>query len=112
MADKVELAAMKGERMPGGLNAFDQIRFHGLSYIYANYRNGVTNKETASAYKQSLLKEIKLLKDDYAFGIKCFDHAAERYKKTESALSSYVLDRTIENADILAAAVDGLERLG
>lgn len=102
---------MKGEKMPNGLNIFDQLRFHGLSYIYYNYHNKVTSKETASNYKQMLLKEIDKIKDDYDFALKCYDKTAERFKKTESALSAYYKDRTMENADFLAAVVNGLDRV-
>lgn len=101
---------MKGEKMPWSMDIFEQLRFHGLSYIYHNYRNKVTDKETAKEYKQSLLKEIDRLKEQYAFALKCYNTSAERYKKTEIARSQYRLDRTIENADVLAAAIDGLER--
>ena len=111
MADIVEQTAMRGGTMPNGLDIFDQLRFHGLSYIYHNYRANVMDKKTASSYKQSLLKELDILRKDYAFAIKCLDTAADRYKNTEKARNAYMLDRTIENADVMAAAIDGLERL-
>ena len=108
--DAVETAAAKGERMPDGLDIFDQLRFHGLSYIYHNYRNGVVDKATASSYKQSLLKELKYIKDDYAFAIRCWDSAVRLYKETEMARNAYGTNRSLENADALIKALDGMGR--
>lgn len=105
--DKVEYAAMHGDQMPSGLDVFDQLRFHGLSFIYNNYRARVVSKEDSSAYKRSLLREIELVKRGYEFGIKCYDSAAKRYKATEAAMNAYRLDRTLENADRLVGVIDG-----
>ena len=106
--DKVEQAAMHGDPMPGGLDAFDQARFHGLSYIYGNYRAKLVDKTAASAYKRSLVREIEAMRAEYAFGIKCYNAAAGRYKATEAAKSAYQTNRTLENADKLVAVLDGL----
>lgn len=110
--DKVERAAMNGERMPDGLDILDQLRFHGLSYIYHNYRKGVVDKATASSYKQSLLKELKYIKDDYDFAIRCWDSACKVYQRTEAARNAYSLSRTLENADAVIRALDGLGARG
>lgn len=107
--DKVEQAAMHGQQMPGGLDVFEQIRFHGLSYIYGNYKAKLVDKATASAYKRSLVREIKAMRAEYAFGIKCYNTAADRYKATEAEKNVYRTNRTLENADKLVAALDGLE---
>lgn len=108
--DKVEYAAMHGDQMPSGLDVFDQLRFHGLSFIYSNYRAGVASKEDSSAYKRSLLHEIELIKNGYEFGIKCYDNAAKQHKAAEAAMNAYRLDRTLENADRLADVIDGFIR--
>ena len=109
--DRVEQAALRGEQMPGGLDAFEQIRFHGLSYIYQNYQKKLVSRADASAYKKSLEREVREMKEAHIFGIKCYDTAAERYKATEAAKNAYRTDRTLENADKLVAVLDGLEVL-
>ena len=106
--DRVEKAAMNGEKMPDGLDILNQLRFHGLSYIYHNYRKGVMDKATASSYKQSLLKEIKFLTEDYAFAIRCWESACRVYQQTEAARNAYGKHRTLENADAIIKALDGL----
>jgi len=107
--DKVEQAAMHGQQMPDGLDVFEQIRFHGLSYIYGNYRAKLVSKDAASAYKRSLMCEVKAMRAEHEFGIKCYNTAADRYKATEAAKTAYRTDRTLENADKLVAVLDGLE---
>lgn len=109
-ADKVELAAMKGERMPDGLDIFDQLRFHGLSYIYFDWKKKVISKEAASEYKQSLLKELDFLRKEKEFAIRCWDSACRVYQQTEAARNAYCTNRTLENADAIIAALDGLGR--
>lgn len=108
--DAIEQAAAKGQKMPDGLDIFDQLRFHGLSYIYHNFQKGVTPKETATEYKRSLLKEIDFLRQEYAFAVRCWDSAVRLYKATEMARNAYGTNRTLENADALIAALDGLGR--
>lgn len=107
--DRVEQAAMRDEKMPDGLDVFEQIRFHGLSYIYGNYKAKLVSKAAASAYKRSLMREVANMKAEHAFGIRCYDTAAERYRATEAAKTTYRTDRTLENADKLVAVLDGLE---
>lgn len=107
--DKVEQAAMHGQPMPDGLDVFEQIRFHGLSYIYGNYRAKLVDKTTASAYKRSLVREVEAMRAEHEFGIKCYNAAANRYKAAEAEKSAYRTNRTLENADKLVAALDGLE---
>lgn len=110
--DKVEQAAMHGQQMPDGLDVFEQIRFHGLSYIYGNYLAKLVSKDAASAYKRSLVREVEAMRAEHEFGIKCYNAAAGRYKATEPALNAYRTNRTLENADKLVAVLDGLEVLG
>ena len=87
----------------------EQIRFHGLSYIYGNYRAKLVDKSTASAYKRSLVREVEAMRAEHGFGIKCYNAAADRYKATEAAKNAYRTNRTLENADKLVAVLDGLE---
>lgn len=108
--DAVEVAASHGEKMPGALNYFDQLRYHGLYYIYLNYRLGKVDKTTASEYKKHLIAEIEHLKEGFEFAIKCWNSAAERYKAMERSISAYRLNPCRETADKLADAWDGLKK--
>ena len=53
--------------------------------------------------------EVKAMRAEHEFGIKCYNAAAGRYKATEPALNAYRTNRTLENADKLVAVLDGLE---
>ena len=105
--DAVEQAAMQGKPMPPSLDIFDQFRYHGLSYIYHNYRQKIVNKAAASEYKKSLLHEIDALRAEYAFAIKCYSSAAERHKNTELAISAFMQDKTVNNAMQIVNALNG-----
>lgn len=107
--DAIEKAAAHGSPLPEGADIIDELRWFGLAYIYGCLRKGIFNKEKASTYKQGFVKEIFFLREKLEFGIKCWNTAAKRYKETELARNEYRKNRTLENADKLMAAFDGVE---
>ena len=106
---RVERSAMQGEAMPTGLTWREVAEYIALRALYWGFKNRVFSREDASALKKQLVATLDGAEGAYQFERKCWDTAARRYRDTESALRAYRLDRTLENADRVAAAFDGLE---
>lgn len=103
-----ERLAMRGDTMPGGLNAADQVCFQGLAFLYSRYRAGIISKEAASAEKKLIVMRCVEAKRAAAFGEKCSQHAVKLWRNVEQAANAYQTDRTLENADKLIAAIYGI----
>ena len=63
---KIEEAAWKGCVMPDGLDPYEQVYFHGISFIFHNYRIKAINADTVKLYQESLLTECERLQGDVA----------------------------------------------
>lgn len=61
---KIEEAAWRGSEMPDGLDPLEQIYFHGMSFIFHNYRIKEVNADTVKLYRQSLLIECEQLRQE------------------------------------------------
>ena len=109
MVDYIEKAASAGEPLPEQADLFDKMRYLELFPLYRMYRSHQITKEQAGEIKRGIEKEIADIKKSYEFAIKCFDNAAERYRKIEQYATAYCKDRTLDNADRLVLALDGLE---
>lgn len=103
-----ERLAMRGDSMPAGLCAADQVCFQGLSFLYARFRAGIIDKESASAEKKLIVMRCEEAKKAAAFGEKCSEHAVKLWRDVEQAASAYQKDRTLENADKLITAIYGV----
>lgn len=99
-----ERAAMHGDPMPTGLTFPDQLMFQELSLLYARYRFKTISREQASAEKKQLLREHEAFVHRWKLG----DHYVELINRTEAARTAYRKDRTLENADALLRAIDGI----
>lgn len=106
---RAERSAMQGEPMPTGLTWREVTEYIALRALYWGFKNRVFSRDDASAMKKQLMAALDGAEGAYQFQRKCWDNAARRYKETESALNAYRLERTLEHADALAAAFDGLE---
>ena len=100
-----EQAAIKGQEIPKGLDYPDQILFILLRDLYARFRDGKVDKETATAQKQSFLDDYRV----YAFHWESGQRWVEIIRKTDLARAEYRKNRTLENADKLVSAIDGIE---
>lgn len=101
-----ERLAMRGEPMPNGLSAADQMAYQGLSYLYSRYYSGSVDRDSASKEKRKIVieREKGLMRD------KLSKNSAEFFKTVEWYASHYRKERTIEAADRLVDAVDGFLR--
>lgn len=100
-----ELTAMHGDPMPPGLTFPDQLMFQALSLLYARYRAKTITREQASVEKKQLLREHEA----FVYHWKLGDHYVEVINRTEAARTAYRKNRTIENADKLLQAIDGVK---
>lgn len=94
--------------MPGGLSYTDQLYFQGLSRVYDRYRAGFISREQGSADKRRLEGERNRIAARWALEDKLRRASAPFFAGVERALSAYQKARTLENADALARAVNGL----
>lgn len=105
---RVERAAMQGEPMPTGLTWREVAEYIALRALYWCFKNRVFSREDASELKKQLMASLDGAEGAYQFQRKCWDNAARRYKETERAKALYRKERTLEHADALVAALDGL----
>lgn len=100
-----EQAAMKGQEIPKGLDYPDQILFILLRDLYARFRSGKINEEDAVAMKTALLDDYR----GYSFNWESGQRWVEIIRKTDIARAEYRKNRTLENADKLVSALDGID---
>lgn len=99
-----ERIAMAGGEMPDDLEWFDRTLFLQLRMLYHQFKNGVVDRETASREKRKLLKDrdFQIFQDNFTKDI------AKRVMETEKARQEYRKNRTIENADAIILAFEGV----
>lgn len=103
-----EKIAMQGGEMPEWLTLTDQNMFLALRNLYGSYKEGKIDRETATREKNRLIIEYK---SSILIDTVCRQWA-DQIKKTETARSDYRKNRTLENADKLAEAIDGVQIYG
>ncbi len=106
--DRIDKMAWNGS-VDDILNPFESLYFHNMAILYEKARMKMCSKEQAAEIKGHLRHEIQNEANDYEFQLKLLDNAAYRYKETELARNEYRKNRTLENADKLMAAFDGVE---
>lgn len=101
----LELAAMRGEPMPGGLSLVDQTFFQGLARIYQRYRSGVITREQGSAEKKQMEIERRKTMDRTALENRQRQRSARLWKDVERWAAEYVKARkAVNSTDAIAAA--------
>lgn len=101
-----EKIAMSGGEMPKGLEYPDQILFLELRLLYDSYKRKMIDRDTATREKVELLRTHEAHKIVEKMG----EEWVDQIKRTELARATYRKDKTIENADKLVAAIEGLGR--
>lgn len=99
-----ERIAMAGGEMPDGLGSTDQGMFLALRCLYHSYKTGIINRETATKEKNKLLTEYQA---DILLDV-VVKQWADQMKNTEDARQKYRKNRTLENADALILAFEGV----
>lgn len=103
-----EQAAMKGEELPDGLGAVDQMAYITLRAIYWQYKQQAVSREQAVKEKQKLRRIYQMAIDTVEFSEKMIRHSSRLFKETERAKSACRKTPTAENALALCDAIDGL----
>lgn len=99
-----EKIAMGGGEMPKGLEYPDQILFLELRILYDSYKRKLIDRDKATQEKMELLRTYEAHKIVDKMGKKWTD----QIKRTELARAAYRKNRTLENADALILAFDGV----
>ena len=99
-----EKVAMSGGEMPDDLEWYDRRLFLMLRTLYWQYKQGIVDRETASREKRKLLKDrdFQLFQDNFTKDI------AKKIMETEEARQAYRKKRTLENADAIILAFEGV----
>lgn len=99
-----ERIAMAGGEMPDDLEWFDRTLFLQLRMLYHQYKNEMVDREIASREKRKLLKdrEFQIFQDNLTKDI------AKKIMDTEAARVAYRKNRTLENADAIILAFEGI----
>ena len=99
-----EKIAMSGGEMPDDIEWFDCQTFLSLRMLYHQYKIGLVDRETATREKRTILKDYDHNKwaEDYTKDI------ANRIADTEKARQAYRKNRTLENADAIILAFEGV----
>ena len=95
--------------MDGMLKWYEQIYFLTVSAWREYLKAGLCKKEDATQAKMICRKEVQNLVNEHEFQLELLDSVAYRYKETELARNEYRKNRTLENADKLVEAFDGVE---
>ena len=99
-----ERIAMAGGEMPDGLEWFDRTLFLQLRMLYHQFKSGLVDRETASREKRKLLsdRDFQIFQDNFTKDI------AKKIVETDAARSEYRKNRTLENADAIILAFEGV----
>lgn len=100
-----ERAAMRREEMPDGLSYPDQLLFLALRSLYAQLKAGIIDRPVGIAEKKKLLETYRVQTFNWQMG----EAFTRQIKATEHARSAYRKERSLENADKLLAALDGVK---
>jgi hypothetical protein len=99
-----EKQAIKGEPLPAGLSGAEQVLYHGLRLLYAQYRMGIISRTQAKAEKFQLVQ----LYEKIDFDCKAWEASVGVWKRLEGAVARYRASKTTENADKCLEAIYGV----
>ena len=100
-----EPQAAAGEQLPQGLEYPDQILYLMLRCLYSSLKAGTIDRESAMAEKRQLMEDYRV----YKFQADMGKHWADVIKETEAARAEYRKSRTLENADKMLKAMEGMK---
>jgi hypothetical protein len=99
----LEQQAMNGDEMPRGLNSSQQRLYLSLRNLYYAHRNKIIDRETAVREKKQLIRAYQ----HDCFMDRCGAKSVAMWRELGGCQNAYRKDRTLENADKLADAMDG-----
>lgn len=99
-----EKIAMAGGEMPDELEWYDRQMFLMLRTLYWQYKQGIVDRETASREKGKMIRDYSLNKTQH----ESTANFAKTIMETEKARQTYRKNRTLENADAIILAFEGV----
>ena len=106
MVFEFEKRAMTGEPLPRGMDLADQTVYIALRYLYAQHRAGSLSRDAASSEKREIVRAWEAAKRQCRLSA----YSAEFFRAVEWYAADYRKHRTVEAADRLVDAVDGILR--
>lgn len=103
-----EKEAKNGLPAPDYIPAYAQATYQAMAALYQRFKVGGITPEQGSAEKAKILRQYELDKKSDEFMDKLAKHRIKVIHATEKARNAYRLNRTLENADALVDAIDGL----
>ena len=103
-AKNLEVLAEKNEPMPEGLSLTDKKMFLAFRYLGGLKRLRMLGGEEYSREKLKLAQDYHSEKHSDAY----IQHVSHTIRKTELARCAYRKNRTLENADAIVFAIDGV----
>lgn len=99
-----ERIAMSGGEMPDNIEWYDRQIFLQLRMLYQQFKQGIVDRETATREKQKILQDYNFLKYQSEFTA----NIAQKIMETDAARVAYRKNRTLENADAIILAFEGV----
>lgn len=100
-----EKDAMMMREMPDGIDFPDKVMYLSLRLLYSHFKNGMIGEQQAISEKRKLIKDYDLLRFEYDTSmrwVKCLH-------QLEASATDFRKNRTIENANKMLTALDGIE---
>lgn len=101
-----EVEAANREPMPDGLSIVDAAAYQALANLYARYKAGFIDKDSAIKEKKKIQKSWK----DGKVSDELNRYHVKLDRDTEAAKSAFLKNKTIENAERLIKIMDGIIR--
>lgn len=102
-----ERDAEQGMPMPDGLSLTDQLAYQFLKNLYERVKRGSVTREQAILEKGKMTHQYNLAKEELEAYSVLGNRWAGLLKRAEGAQIRYQMDRTLENADLLSAILNG-----
>lgn len=99
-----EMDAKNQMPMPDGLPFYDKIMYQELRFLYRQLTDRAISREDAKNERRKMVQDWEYLK----FQSELLDQMTGTIKATELARAAYRKNRTLENADALVTAIDGV----
>ena len=103
-----EKQAQQNEPMPDNLTEQETLIYSFLRNLYWSLDHKIISTEQAQREKNIMEKLIDKGKKEREFERKCWENSARRTMASERAVTMYGKNRTLENADRLCEAIDGV----
>lgn len=110
MVFEFERQAMNGDPVPPGLSQVDQLLYLQLRALYYQYRAGWITRDRGTEDKKRLFAEYKKRVDFDKFREELIEWNVKLRKRIEAAHAEYRKNPTLENAEKLSKAIDGISR--